>query len=89
MSDVNLEMDSSQPSPPAKQKFRILSANPGKRRTEIIYAIWFLVTVPIQGVVTAHLSYEHTQRSRPGDAGDGDGPGDADSAADLPRPRRP
>ena len=59
MSDVTLEKGNSQP-PPAVKKFHILSANPGKRRTEIIYAIWFLVTVPIQGVVTAHLSYEHS-----------------------------
>jgi hypothetical protein len=40
-------------------KFHWLSANPGKRRTEIIYVIWFLVSVPIQGLVTSKLSYTH------------------------------
>ncbi|WP_232542276.1 hypothetical protein [Nocardia bovistercoris] len=39
-------------------KFRLLSANPGKRRTELIYAIWFLLTVPIQGFVVLNLSYD-------------------------------
>ena len=37
----------------------ILSANPGKRRTEIIYLIWFLCTVLIQGAVVFNLSYDH------------------------------
>lgn len=43
--------------PPAT--LHILSANPGKRRTEIIYLIWFLCTVPIQGAVVFNLSYDH------------------------------
>ena len=47
-------------SPPNSElaKFHWLSANPGKRRTEIIYFVWFLMTVPLQKVVTAHLSYD-------------------------------
>ncbi|MGV9860678.1 hypothetical protein ACWDTD_18780 [Gordonia sp. NPDC003425] len=40
-------------------RFHWLSANPGKRRTEIIYLIWFLIAVPIQGVVVMNLSYSH------------------------------
>lgn len=39
-------------------RLRFLAANPGKRRTEIIYVIWFLVTVPIQGVVVMNMSYD-------------------------------
>ncbi|MFV8052828.1 hypothetical protein [Mycobacterium sp. 48b] len=39
-------------------KFHLLAANPGKRRTEIIYLVWFLVTVPLQGLVVMNLSYE-------------------------------
>jgi hypothetical protein len=35
-----------------------LSPNPGKRRTEIIYVIWFLISVPLQGLVVMNLSYE-------------------------------
>ncbi|MFI5511529.1 hypothetical protein ACIA48_29060 [Mycobacterium sp. NPDC051804] len=35
-----------------------LSLNPGKRRTEIIYVVWFLISVPIQGLVVLNLSYE-------------------------------
>ena len=46
------------PEPEAAGKWHWLALNPGKRRTEIIYVIWFLLTVPIQGVVTAHLSYD-------------------------------
>lgn len=43
--------------PTAPQKFHILSANPGKRRTEIIYVVWFFVSVPIQALVVMNLSY--------------------------------
>lgn len=39
-------------------KWHWLSLNPGKRRTEIIYVVWFLITVPIQGLVTMRLSYD-------------------------------
>ncbi|GAC47911.1 hypothetical protein [Gordonia aichiensis] len=42
----------------ASRDFHWLSANPGKRRTEIIYLIWFLVTVPIQGAIVMTLSYD-------------------------------
>lgn len=35
-----------------------LSLNPGKRRTEIIYLVWFVMTVPIQGVVVMNLRYD-------------------------------
>jgi hypothetical protein len=42
----------------ASEKWHWLSLNPGKRRTEIIYVVWFLVSVPLQGFVTAHLSYD-------------------------------
>lgn len=45
--------------PAAPEKFHWLSANPGKRRTEIVYVIWFLVSVPVQGLVVANLSYTH------------------------------
>lgn len=46
------------PDPAATQKWHWLALNPGKRSTEIIYVIWFLVSVPIQGVVTMNLSYD-------------------------------
>ena len=46
------------PDPAAAQKWHWLSANPGKRRTEIIYVIWFLVCLPMQFLVTTHLSYD-------------------------------
>lgn len=39
-------------------KFRLLAVNPGKRRTEIIYLVWFLITVPLQGLVVMNLSYD-------------------------------
>lgn len=42
----------------AVNRWHWLSLNPGKRRTEIIYVAWFLLSVPIQGVVTMNLSYE-------------------------------
>lgn len=35
-----------------------LSLNPGKRRAEIIYVVWFLISVPIQGLVVLNLSYD-------------------------------
>lgn len=35
-----------------------LSLNPGKRRTEIIYVVWFLISVPLQGLVVMNLSYD-------------------------------
>jgi hypothetical protein len=43
----------------AKVKFHWLADNAGKRRTEIIYFIWFLLTIPLQAFVTQHLSYDH------------------------------
>lgn len=39
-------------------KFHLLAANPGKRRTEIIYLVWFFITVPLQGLVVMNLNYE-------------------------------
>lgn len=42
--------------PPA---FHWLAANPGKRRTEIIYVLWFLLTVPVQALVVLNLRYDH------------------------------
>ncbi len=51
------KQDTAPAEPPAT--LHILSANPGKRRTEIIYLIWFLCTVPIQGAVVFNLSYDH------------------------------
>ncbi len=41
-----------------RAKFHLLAHNPGKRRTEIIYVVWFLVILPIQVWVTVHLSYD-------------------------------
>jgi hypothetical protein len=38
---------------------RILAKNPGKRRTEIVYFMWFAVTVPLQLLTMEHLSFEH------------------------------
>ena len=38
-------------------KFHLLAANPGKRRTEIIYLAWFLITILLQGLVVMNLSY--------------------------------
>ncbi|MFE0748146.1 hypothetical protein [Gordonia sp. NPDC058843] len=38
--------------------FHWLASNPGKRRTEIIYVIWFLVCLPIQAIVVLNLSYD-------------------------------
>jgi hypothetical protein len=43
----------------AKAKFHWLADNAGRRRTEIIYFVWFLATIPLQALVTAHLSYDH------------------------------
>jgi len=40
-------------------RFHLLAANAGKRRTEIIYLVWFVISVPVQGLVVLHLSYEH------------------------------
>jgi hypothetical protein len=42
----------------AKAKFHWLADNAGKRRTEIIYFVWFLLTIPLQKLVTMHLSYD-------------------------------
>jgi hypothetical protein len=39
-------------------KWYWLSLNPGKRRTETIYVVWFLISVPVQGLVVLNLSYE-------------------------------
>jgi hypothetical protein len=39
-------------------KFHVLAANPGKQRTEVVYLIWFLLTMPIQGLVVMNLSYD-------------------------------
>lgn len=38
----------------------VLAQNPGKRRTEIVHLAWFAATVPIQVLVTSHLSYTHS-----------------------------
>jgi|GEM_PF-5230237 len=42
----------------ATKNWHWLSLNPGKRRTEIIYVVWFLMSVPIQGLVVLNLSYD-------------------------------
>lgn len=42
---------------PAGEKFHPLSANRGKRRTEIIYFTWLLVSAPLHGLVVMNLSY--------------------------------
>jgi hypothetical protein len=39
-------------------KFHWLSANPGKRRTEIIYFFWYLLTAVSQVLTMQHLSYD-------------------------------
>lgn len=39
-------------------RLHLLAGNAGKRRTEIIYVVWFLVTVPLQGLVVMNLSYD-------------------------------
>jgi hypothetical protein len=57
-SDAATTPDASELVTSSPEKFHVLSANPGKRRTEIIYVVWFLVSVPLQGFVTAHLSYD-------------------------------
>jgi hypothetical protein len=46
--------------PEPKVKFHFFSPNPGRRRTETIYFFWFLATIPLQMVVTKHLSYQHS-----------------------------
>jgi len=38
---------------------QILPHDPGKRRTEIVYVAWFLLTTPLQLWVMRHLSYTH------------------------------
>jgi hypothetical protein len=40
----------------AAQTWHWLSLNPGKRRTEIIYVVWFLALIPVQVLVSAHLT---------------------------------
>lgn len=62
---VGTQADATTSHPPERRpdKFHFLAANPGKRRTEIIYVIWFVVTVPLQGLATMHLSY-----TKPNDA---------------------
>jgi hypothetical protein len=44
--------------PIAPSKFHFRAANPGKRRTEIIYVVWFLLSVPLQGLVVMNLQYD-------------------------------
>jgi hypothetical protein len=56
--DATTTPDAPERTAPTPEKFHLLSANPGKRRTEIVYVVWFLVSVPLQGFVTAHLSYD-------------------------------
>jgi hypothetical protein len=41
-------------------RFHWLAANPGKRRTEVIYFVWFLLTIPMQIVVSRNLSWTHS-----------------------------
>jgi hypothetical protein len=38
---------------------QLLASNSGKRRTEQVYVLWFLLTAPVQLLVTNHLSYTH------------------------------
>lgn len=47
------------PTSAVEPPFHWLSLNPGKRRTEIIYLVWFVLTVPIQGIAVLNLSYTH------------------------------
>jgi hypothetical protein len=42
----------------ASPRIRLLANNSGKRRTQIIYVVWFLLTVPLQGLVVLHLRYD-------------------------------
>lgn len=44
----------------APANFHWLAANPGKRRTEIIYFAWFLITIPMQVLFAQHLSWTHS-----------------------------
>lgn len=41
-----------------REPFHLLARDPGKRRTEIVYAIWFPATLPLQAFVTHHLSFD-------------------------------
>jgi len=39
-------------------RFHVLADNPGKRRTEIIYLVWFVIALPTQLLVMMNLSYD-------------------------------
>jgi hypothetical protein len=43
---------------PVQQKWHWLSLNPGKRRTEIIYVAWFILLLPVQVLVSSHLTMD-------------------------------
>ncbi|MEZ0365009.1 hypothetical protein ACAG26_15105 [Mycobacterium sp. pUA109] len=36
----------------------LLAVNPGKRRCEIVYLTWFLLSVPLQWLIVIHLRYD-------------------------------
>lgn len=44
--------------PAAAEKWHWLSLNPGKRRTEIIYVVWFLALIPVQVLVAKDLHFD-------------------------------
>ena len=44
--------------PADAQRWHWLSLNPGKRRTEILYVVWFLALIPVQVLVTKNLSWD-------------------------------
>jgi len=48
---------------PAPTAFHLLADNAGKRRTEIIYLLWFVASLPLQWYAITHLRYD-----RPNDA---------------------
>lgn len=55
---VTGEVSSGAGLPTGGTKWHWLSLNQGKRRTEIIYVVWFLLSVPLQGLVVMNLRYD-------------------------------
>jgi hypothetical protein len=58
MLDSKTDAATAPPGQPEPTKFHWLSANPGKRRTEIIYFFWYLATAATQVLTMQHLSYD-------------------------------